>query len=416
MSVVEWMFTTSIAPKKYLSMRRISYDEMVKQWDIEAINQYERGVLESVFKMKQKKSAKVALNGARLAGNTAFSVERHASSVERRALKGGNPTAYRLTLAAKDNGFLSSSRSHLASGPDIDTFLTLVANHNLSPQGGQGRLPVLIGDIVEIYSLKRDQNILIVETQDGQHKVLDLSKGTIEDFNHAKHQGALVREKALEEDLFKLHEADSIPSPSSPNTNTRTLMIHLDGFGKNKGAISNLLKKADERIQGNTQVYLAGQPEEIATAESLLRELSLKHKARLSTASPDPQSQLLLTHLVPVNELEALKAHFRDKHPKITNQWVSMESLISREDGRVGVFSFSSVTSLLELVASGDLESATSFFNQITGYKVSTEEFKALIQGDIQLAHKYPIQPILKTALRDAERLYILSRSFTTSA
>jgi hypothetical protein len=294
----------------------------------------------------------------------------------------------------------------------VDEFLSLVASQRLSPNHGQGRLPLLNKGIVAIYSLERDQNVLVVQTQNGARMALNLSSGTLKDFRQDERKDVLVREGAIEKALAELQKANDALPIVAQNSNCHVLMIHLDGFGKNKGTISNLLIQLDRRIGENTHVVLAGPAEELSLGARLTEELTLKHKTHFYTAMPDSLKKLSITHLTPVDQLRVLKGLFTGKN----DQWVSMESLINREDGKAGVFIFPQIADFVELVASRDRESARNRFNEITGYKISLEEFNALIQGDLGLAMLYPIRPLLRTLLRDAERIYILSRSVISSA
>ncbi|OIO39723.1 MAG: hypothetical protein AUJ71_00010 [Candidatus Omnitrophica bacterium CG1_02_49_16] len=295
---------------------------------------------------------------------------------------------------------------------EVVEFIQRVAVSNLPPIG-EARLAIQQQEeIVAIYLLKRSRNVLIVETQDGIQHTLDLGTGALSVLKEKERQGALVQEKALERALDTLQRENRAVPTAPPSGTPHVLMIHLDGFGRNKGAISNLLTQINGRIGENTHVLLAGSPEEVSLTQRLLGELSLKHGEHFYTVIPDSLRDLSVTHLAPVDRLKALKALFAGEN----DRWISMDAFMDNE-GKTGVFAFAPVASLLELVASGDLESAWHFFRQITGYEdISLLDFKALIQGDLGLALHYPIRPALRTLLQEAERLYILARSVRISA
>jgi hypothetical protein len=294
---------------------------------------------------------------------------------------------------------------------EVDRFIKAIAAARLSRNNGKAQLAIEWKDVVAIYSIERREDSLVVKTKTGEFYTLNLSTGSLSVLKNEVRKEDLLREKDLESKLDELQKANSLLALSAREFNaSHVLMIHLNGL--NKEAISNLIKKFDGGIGKNTHVVLAGEPQELLLAQRLLDALTLTHGRHFYTALPDDLKNLSTTHLTSIEHLEALKTQFSgDKH-----QWISTESILDNEK-KTAVFAFQPMASLLELVASGDLESARQFFIEITGYKsISPKEFESLVKGDANLLRLYPIHPVLRTFLQEANRLYILARSVRISA
>lgn len=245
----------------------------------------------------------------------------------------------------------------------------------------------------------KGRELFVVEESSGARFAFDLKQGNLLTKAEVEHvpTGLSVKNENLTVALNQFLSDNSHGNALSKGLATPYVWtVHLDGYEllsipRQRIVLSAIITLIDNRLSENTIVLFKGPKGLADRAWEAARGLSkLKHPlAQFRTFLTREEQSLPNVHTVSVDHLEPAMKEASETGGR--HLWFAHKA-IATERGDFGLLPYSALTTLADLLVSGDYAHARTLLRDLTGHDIRENDLRKLAQGDISLLREHLIK------------------------
>jgi len=247
-------------------------------------------------------------------------------------------------------------------------------------EGFHGELPLMKGDLAHVRILSLTKNdryrLVVVDKETSEQYTYDVSNQALMKL-HEEERHDLSRATDITDKALDLHEANGVPVRTSAQPTAKVVLVDSFPDLSNNAFYQSLILHFSQTLSKGSEVIFvsqeAGKAEKIA---ALARTLGVKNYGQFAAMKKEdlPKLGLSTSYLLSDSYLDRAKAIYGTDQ-----KYFRLES--PEEKDLIGVYAFTPIGALMDLVSLEDWEHAAELYSQVVGKNVNVNEFQMALRG-----------------------------------